>query len=123
MMADREVEDQLSLLYGHPPKTVWLCVGNSSTSTTAELLGKHRATMERSNEDPDAVLLALTQQSCDDFVSAASRHSFSNIKRPVMDRARTTALARGSHSDQTSPDVCEHASRPHLRAPHWSTVA
>ena len=60
MMADREVEDQLSLLYGHPPKTVWLCVGNSSTSTTAELLGKHRATMERSNEDPDAVLLALT---------------------------------------------------------------
>ena len=61
MMADREVEDQMSLLYAHHPlKTVWLRVGNSSTSTTAELLGKHRATMERSNEDPDAVLLALT---------------------------------------------------------------
>lgn len=51
---------QMSLLYGHPPKTVWLRVGNSSTSTIAALLRDHHATMQSFNEDPDAALLALT---------------------------------------------------------------
>jgi predicted nuclease of predicted toxin-antitoxin system len=29
---------QLSFLYGHPPKTVWLRIGNAPTKTAAELL-------------------------------------------------------------------------------------
>ena len=50
---------QMSLLYGHPPKTVWLRVGNTPTSTIAGLLREHHATMRRFNADPDAALLAL----------------------------------------------------------------
>ncbi len=50
---------QMSLLYGHPPKTVWLRVGNAPTSTIAELLREHHATMLRFHTDPDAALLAL----------------------------------------------------------------
>ncbi|CAN5757653.1 DUF5615 family PIN-like protein [soil metagenome] len=50
---------QISLLYGHPPKTVWLRVGNAPTPAIAALLHKHRDTMQRFHEDPDAALLAL----------------------------------------------------------------
>lgn len=50
---------QMSLLYGHPPKTVWLRVGNAPTSTITELLREHHATMQRFHEDPDLSLLAL----------------------------------------------------------------
>jgi predicted nuclease of predicted toxin-antitoxin system len=50
---------QMSLLHGHPPKTVWLRVGNAPTSTVAGLLRRHRATMRRFHENPDASLLAL----------------------------------------------------------------
>jgi predicted nuclease of predicted toxin-antitoxin system len=49
----------LSLLYGHPPKTVWLRVGNAPTSTVAALLRERHATMRRFHDDPDAALLAL----------------------------------------------------------------
>ena len=34
---------QRSLLYGHPPKFIWLRVGNCSTHTIEELLRKHCA--------------------------------------------------------------------------------
>jgi len=51
---------QMSLLYGHPTKTVWLRMGNSPTSTIVELLRYHHAAMQRFNTDPDAALLALT---------------------------------------------------------------
>lgn len=51
---------QMSLLYGHPPKTVWLRVGNAPTSTTATLLRDHHATMRHFHEDPNAALLALS---------------------------------------------------------------
>ncbi len=50
---------QMSLLHGHPPKTVWLRVGNAPTPTIAALLREHQATMQRFHEDPDAALLAL----------------------------------------------------------------
>jgi predicted nuclease of predicted toxin-antitoxin system len=49
----------LSLLHGHPPKTVWLRVGNAPTPAIAKLLRVHHATMRRFHEDPDAALLAL----------------------------------------------------------------
>jgi predicted nuclease of predicted toxin-antitoxin system len=50
---------QLSLLHGHPPKTVWLRVGNTPTATIAALLREHSATLRRFHEDPNAALLAL----------------------------------------------------------------
>jgi predicted nuclease of predicted toxin-antitoxin system len=49
----------LSLLYGHPPKTVLLRVGNAPTAAIASLLREHHATIRRFHEDPDAALLAL----------------------------------------------------------------
>lgn len=50
---------QLSLLYGHPPKAVWLRIGNAPTLTIATLLREHHVTMLRFQDDPDAALLAL----------------------------------------------------------------
>lgn len=50
---------QMSLLYGHPPKTVWLRVGNAPTATTVALLQEHRATIRRFHQDTDAAFLAL----------------------------------------------------------------
>lgn len=50
---------QMSLLYGHPPKIVWLRVGNAPTSDIAKLLREHHTTMRRFHTDPDAALLAL----------------------------------------------------------------
>ncbi|MGH2535133.1 MAG: DUF5615 family PIN-like protein [Thermomicrobiales bacterium] len=50
---------QMSLLYGHPPKTVWLRVGNASTATIEALLRDHRETIEHFYEDRDAAFLAL----------------------------------------------------------------
>ncbi len=49
----------LSLLYGHPPKTVWLRVGNTPTQAIASLLRERHATMLRFRDDPNAALLAL----------------------------------------------------------------
>lgn len=49
----------LSLLYGHPPKTVWLRVGNAPTPDIAELLRRRQEAMRRFYEHPDAALLAL----------------------------------------------------------------
>ncbi len=51
--------DQMSLLHGHPPKTVWLRAGNAPTPAIVALLRDHHATMRRFYEDPDAALLAL----------------------------------------------------------------
>ena len=50
---------QMSLLFGHPPKTVWLRVGNAPTSVIVMLLQAHLTDLEAFNEDHDAALLAL----------------------------------------------------------------
>lgn len=50
---------QMSLLYGHPPKMVWLRVGNGPTSTIAELLRIHHSTIQRFDGDTDSSLLTL----------------------------------------------------------------
>ena len=49
----------MSLLYGHPPKTVWLRGGNAPTSAVAALLREHHATMQRFYADTVAAFLAL----------------------------------------------------------------
>ena len=49
---------QMSMLFGHPPKTIWLRVGNASTSTIVTLLREHYADLQVFNEDQDAALLA-----------------------------------------------------------------
>ncbi len=47
----------LSLLRGHPPKLVYLCLGNCPTSTIAALIASHTATIKVFLADPDEALL------------------------------------------------------------------
>ncbi len=42
---------QRSLLYGHPPKFVWLRVGNCPVKTVEELLRKHSVSIHTFNLD------------------------------------------------------------------------
>lgn len=50
---------QMSLLYGHPPKVVWLRVGNAPTRDIEALLRRHVRTMRTFQADPDVAFLAL----------------------------------------------------------------
>lgn len=51
--------EQRALLYGHPPKVVWLRVGNCSTSAVAHLLRLRLADLLAFAADPAASILVL----------------------------------------------------------------
>jgi predicted nuclease of predicted toxin-antitoxin system len=51
---------QFSLVYGPPPKVVWLRVGNASTREIAELVRLHHAALE-DFLDTDGALLVVDQ--------------------------------------------------------------
>jgi predicted nuclease of predicted toxin-antitoxin system len=48
-----------SLLYGAPPKVIWLRIGNSTVAETAGLLRTRYLLVRRFFEDPDATFLPL----------------------------------------------------------------
>jgi len=50
---------QRSLLYGHPPKFIWLRVGNCAARVIEELLRKHSATIHTFNLDKTRAHLML----------------------------------------------------------------
>lgn len=50
---------QRSLVYGAPPKVIWLRVGNAPTATIAALLIERRMLIERFFEDAEATFLPL----------------------------------------------------------------
>ena len=50
---------QLSFLFGHPPKTVWLRIGNSPTVVAADLLRSSFATVAAFLDDTESALLVL----------------------------------------------------------------
>jgi predicted nuclease of predicted toxin-antitoxin system len=50
---------QLSFLRGHPPKVVWLVVGNAGTAVIANVLLRNRRRLEAFADDPDEALLTL----------------------------------------------------------------
>jgi predicted nuclease of predicted toxin-antitoxin system len=50
---------QRSFLHGHPPKVVWLRVGNCSTDEVAEVLRRHAAALQAFDADPDASFLVV----------------------------------------------------------------
>ena len=50
---------QLSFMYGPPPKTIWLRVGNASTSVAEALLRASADVIELFTNDPDSALLIL----------------------------------------------------------------
>ncbi|MFM8457325.1 MAG: DUF5615 family PIN-like protein [Chthoniobacterales bacterium] len=49
----------LSVLHGHPPKVVWLRLGNCSTETIVECLRNYRATIEEFDADADESVLLI----------------------------------------------------------------
>ncbi len=51
---------QLSFLRGHPPKVIWLDVGNAGTDAIAGLLEAHREGVRAFLSDPEASLLVLS---------------------------------------------------------------
>lgn len=51
--------EQKALLHGHPPKVVWLRVGNCATPAIASLLRNHLADVLAFEDDPAAAVLAL----------------------------------------------------------------
>lgn len=51
---------QRALVFGHPPKVVWLRLGNCSTAAVAELLRNRRADLVLFESDPETTFLALS---------------------------------------------------------------
>ena len=51
--------EQRALVYGHPPKVVWLRVGNCATASVADLLRFRRPDLFAFDADPAASILAL----------------------------------------------------------------
>ncbi|MEG4166013.1 DUF5615 family PIN-like protein [Microcoleus sp. S13_D1] len=50
----------LSLVFGNPPKVIWLCLGNCSTLQVENLLRRDFNTSELFYEDENLSLLALS---------------------------------------------------------------
>lgn len=50
---------ELSLLHGHPPKLIWLRLGNCTTDQIERLLRLHYQAIEQMNEDPTVGILSL----------------------------------------------------------------
>ncbi len=50
---------QRSLLLGHPPKVIWVRLGNCTTTDVEQLLRNRSAGIERFKEDEEAAFLAL----------------------------------------------------------------
>ncbi len=48
-----------SLLFGAPPKVVWINIGNCSTATIEQVLRRHVADLEKLEGDSAAVFLIL----------------------------------------------------------------
>lgn len=51
---------QLSFLRGHPPKVIWLRIGNAPTAAVATLLRKQHAVVQDFSSDPVVAFLALS---------------------------------------------------------------
>jgi predicted nuclease of predicted toxin-antitoxin system len=51
--------DQRSFAYGHPPKVIWIRLGNCSVADSANLLRERFILVQHFHEDPEAALLHL----------------------------------------------------------------
>ena len=52
---------QRSLVLGHPPKVIWVRLGNCSVADTATLLRDLFIVVRRFHDDPEAAFLALAR--------------------------------------------------------------
>jgi predicted nuclease of predicted toxin-antitoxin system len=51
---------QRAVLYGHPPKVIWLRLGNSGTAAVASFLGARQADILAFDADPTEAILILS---------------------------------------------------------------
>jgi predicted nuclease of predicted toxin-antitoxin system len=51
---------QRALLYGHPPKVIWVRLGNCTTAAVAALLRARQSDIDAFDHDPHASFLALS---------------------------------------------------------------
>lgn len=51
---------QRSLLYGHPPKVVWLRIGNCNRQQLVQLIAKHEQDIRELDTDPLEAVLVLS---------------------------------------------------------------
>ncbi|MBI5472333.1 MAG: DUF5615 family PIN-like protein [Ignavibacteriae bacterium] len=51
---------QRSLVFGFPPKLIWVRLGNCSTTDVERLLRRHAEAIERFHTDPEASFLTLS---------------------------------------------------------------
>ena len=56
---DADMHDR-SLVFGYPPKVIWVRLGNCSTSDVKNLLRKHSELIQTFNDDEFASFLALS---------------------------------------------------------------
>ncbi len=60
VLASKDTDfQQRALHYGHPPKVIWVRLGNCLTASVATLLRAHRATLLAFEADPSAAFIAL----------------------------------------------------------------
>ncbi len=52
---------ETSMLLGHPPKVIWIRLGNCSVNESAALLGDRSVVVRHLHEDPDAAFPALAR--------------------------------------------------------------
>jgi len=50
---------EISVLHGHPPKLIWLRLGNCTTNQIHQLLHSNCLLIEQMNMDPDLAILSL----------------------------------------------------------------
>ncbi|MEX2204605.1 MAG: DUF5615 family PIN-like protein [Myxococcota bacterium] len=50
---------QRSFVNGHPPKVIWLSIGNAGTAAISALLRRERPRLEAFDQDPNAALLVI----------------------------------------------------------------
>ena len=61
LIASKDTDfQQRALLFGHPPKVIWIRLGNCSTASVAALLKSRLADITAFDADPAASFLALS---------------------------------------------------------------
>lgn len=50
---------EISMLHGHPPKLIWLRLGNCTTNQIHQLLRSNYQSIEQMNLDPDLAIVSL----------------------------------------------------------------
>jgi predicted nuclease of predicted toxin-antitoxin system len=50
---------EISMLHGHPPKLIWLRLGNCTTNQIHQLLRSNSESIKQMNQDPDLAILSL----------------------------------------------------------------